>query len=119
MAGGPVFRLAAASRALFAAATALQGGLSRAAPDALLNAVFATASGAEARLAADPAFRTAVIALMRESYGPRRGGYMRDVRLYARSSGRAIEAPGCRVSVWHGSDDTWSPPAMAARFGDA
>ena len=116
MAGGPVFRLAQRTPGLFAAATALQGLLVRAAPGAVFQALFAGASGAEAALVADPRFRETVTGLMRRSYGPLRAGYVRDLRLYVRPWGEAFARLGAAPVVWQGSEDTWTPPAMARRI---
>jgi pimeloyl-ACP methyl ester carboxylesterase len=118
MAGGPVFRMAQRTPALFAVGTALQGLLVRLAPGAVIRALFAGASGREAALAADPHFRRMVTSLMRRAYGPCRAGYVRDIRLYVGPWGESFTRLAAPPAIWQGAEDTWTPPSMARRIAE-
>lgn len=118
MAGGPVFRMAQRSRGLLDGVTRLQHLALRLAPRLVLEGLFASASGEEARLAKDPEFRRVLLDLLRRSYGADRRGYVRDVVLYVGQADDDILPPPAPLRLWHGADDTWAPPAMTQRLAN-
>ena len=118
MAGAPVFRLARKSKAGLGALLAAQGMAARLAPDALLAALSKGTCEAERDWLARPGVTPALARSLRESYGPRRADSVRRLRDYARSTDPVpdIRAP---VRILHGTEDTWTPPAMASALADA
>ena len=114
MAGQAVFRMAAQRPALFRRMTAVQGWLAAHAPRLLFNMLFASAAGADRDLAQDPSFRAGMAPLLRRALGPDRAGYLRDVAAYVTPWADRLPAIIAQTLIWHGSADTWSPPAMAA-----
>lgn len=113
MAGGPLFRLAMRSPALFRLITWAQGIAVKLAPLAVVRALFAGARGAEADLAARPDFRSSLVALLAWSYGPGSAGYVRDILAYVRPWAAGLQGVSAPVHIWQGEADTWAPPALA------
>lgn len=110
MAGGTVFRLARRAPAVFKLLTRWQGWL---APRTLLRMLFASAEGQDRALARDPAFQALLIDVLRACFTAGMPGYVRDVRAYVRPWAGTLEALAVPTHLWHGSQDNWSPPAMA------
>ena len=116
MAGAPVFRLARVPRGVFAAVVAAQGALVRLIPDTVVRTLFQGVTGAEAALAGDRAFRAEVAGLLALSYGADRDGFVRDLQLYVQPWAGSLAQLRGPARLWHGSADTWTPPAMAERL---
>ncbi len=114
MAGGPLFRLAMRSPALFRLTTWAQGLAVRLAPQAVVGGLFARAQGAEARLAASRDFRETLVELLARSYGPARPGYVRDILAYVRPWSGDLQGAHLPARIWQGEADAWAPPALAA-----
>lgn len=114
MAGKAVFRMAAAHPALFRHATRMQGWLAALAPVLLFRMLFATAAGADRDLAADPEFQKGLAPVLRRALGPEAAGYVRDVSAYVSPWAGRLDTIRVPIRIWHGAEDTWSPPAMAA-----
>lgn len=114
MAGGALFALAARQPRLFRLVVAAQGLLARLAPALLLGRLFASAQGGDARLWADPGFRTGLAAVLRAGLGRDARGFAAEVAAYIEDWRDELAAPlPMPVTIWQGSDDNWTPPAMA------
>ena len=113
MAGQAVFRMARQRPGLFRCVTRVQGWLAAIAPRLLLNMLFATAAGADRDLAADPAFRAGIAPVLRRALGQDAAGYLRDVTAYVTPWADQLAAITAPTRIWHGAEDTWSPPGMA------
>lgn len=113
MAGGPLFAMAARRPRLFALAVAAERVLARHTPGFLFDRLFATAQGGDDALRRDPAFRAGMAKVLRDGLGRNSRGFSEEVRAYV---GDWREVPGrvrVPVTIWQGSDDNWTPPAMA------
>ncbi|MBK9009813.1 alpha/beta hydrolase [Novosphingobium sp.] len=114
MAGGPLFALAARRPRLFRLVAAAQRLMARHAPGLLFTRLFASAQGADAALAATPAFKEAMAGVLREGLGCDPQGFAREVAAYVRDWRGELAAPlTMPVTIWQGSADNWTPPAMA------
>lgn len=113
MAGKPVFSLASRFPGLLGALTRGQSGLAHVAPQRLVSALFASAQGRDKELAADPAFRRNMAMLLRCSLGPGRLAYLGEIKSYVRDWSPLLPLIAHPVTLWHGTEDNWSPPAMA------
>ena len=113
MAGGALFALAARHPRLFRLVVAAQGLLARYAPALLLGRLFATARGGDAQLWADPAFRTGLAEVLRGGLGRDAHGFAAEVAGYVADWRDDLAAPlPMPVTIWQGSADNWTPPAM-------
>lgn len=114
MAGAPVFRAAMAGRLPFAALAFVQAQAARLAPTRMAAALMAKARGADRALAADPCFLAGLAQSLRTSLIDSHAAYTREIRAYVsdwRAQLRQVHRP---VTIWQGSEDDWTPPAMAA-----
>jgi pimeloyl-ACP methyl ester carboxylesterase len=119
MAGAPVFRAALAGRWPFAALTLVQAQVARLAPQTMAAALMAKAKGEDRKLAADPRFIAALAQSLRHSLLAQRAAYMAEIRAYVgdwRADLARVHQP---VAIWQGSEDDWTPPAMAAALAAA
>lgn len=119
MAGAPVFRAAQAGRAAFAALTFVQAQAARIAPRKMAAALMAKAKGEDRTLAADPRFIDSLSQSLRHSLIDNRLAYMAEIRAYVgdwRAELAKVHQPVC---IWHGSEDDWTPPAMAVALAAA
>lgn len=113
MAGAPVFRAALAGRGPFAALTFMQSQVARLAPSRMAAALMAKAQGADRALSADPRFIAALGQSLRYSLLEHRAAYLTEILSYV-SDWRADLAKVRRpIAIWQGSEDDWTPPAMA------
>lgn len=119
MAGHPVFRTAQMSGLLLRWLCAGQSGLARFAPDRLVDALFASARGADVQLAQDRDFRAGLKAMLALSLRNGAHGYRREVRAYVEPWGPLVSRIAAPISIWHGLEDGWAPPAMARALADA
>ncbi len=114
MAGGALFALAARHPRLFRLVVAAQCLLARHAPALLLGRLFATARGGDARLWADPGFRTGLAEVLRKGLGRDARGFAAEVAAFVADWREELAAPlPMPVTIWQGSADNWTPPAMA------
>lgn len=112
MAGGPIFALAAKRPALFRLLVRAERWLARHAPGFLLGRLFATAQAGDAVLARDPHFRAGMAQVLRDGLGRDSRGFAAEVLAYVqdwRSDLAKVSAP---VTIWQGTADNWTPPAM-------
>lgn len=117
MAGQPVFRLARRSRFGFRTLTVAQSLAMRIAPGLVYNALFATAQGDDAALRNDPAFRSAMCAIVRGSLAT--SAYVREIEAYVEDWSAILPRVLAPVTLWHGTLDNWSPPDMAEALANA
>jgi pimeloyl-ACP methyl ester carboxylesterase len=113
MAGAPVFRAALAGRAPFAALTFVQAQVARLASQTMAAALMAKAKGEDRALAADPRFIAALAQSLRYSLLDERAAYTSEIAAFVidwRADLAKVHQP---VSIWQGSADDWTPPAMA------
>jgi pimeloyl-ACP methyl ester carboxylesterase len=112
MAGAPIFRLARRSSRLFRAVTRLQAMLGAVAPRLIFRSLFATAKGDERDLAADPEFERRWTAMARHCLRKGAPGYGSEILAFVKdwsSLPARVKAP---VTVWHGMEDTLTPPTL-------
>ncbi|WP_324076507.1 MAG: alpha/beta hydrolase [Erythrobacter sp.] len=119
MAGAPVFRAALAGAVPFAALTIVQAQVARFAPAKLAAALMAKAKGEDRALAADPQFIAALAKSLRHSLLADRAAYMAEIRAYVCDWRAGLARVHQPVSIRQGSEDDWTPPAMADALAKA
>lgn len=119
MAGAPVFRAALAGPVPLAALTLVQAQIARIAPARLAAALMAKAKGEDRALAADPRFIASLAQSLRHSLLAQRAAYMAEIRAYVADWRADLALVSQPVAIWQGSEDDWTPPAMAAALADA
>jgi pimeloyl-ACP methyl ester carboxylesterase len=113
MAGAPVFRAALAGRMPFAALTFMQSQVARIAPAKMAAALMAKARGADRALAGDPQFIAGLAQSLRQSLLAQRAAYTAEIRASVADWSGALAKVHQPVTIWQGSEDNWTPPAMA------
>jgi pimeloyl-ACP methyl ester carboxylesterase len=111
--GGPLFKLARSGSPLFGFVVGLQKLMARLAPSLLYSFLFAKSQGGDATLARNPAFKRAVKEILISSLGKGSAGYAREMRLVTKPWAEIVPQITVPTTLWHGSADNWSPPAMA------
>jgi len=119
MAGAPVFRAALAGRWPFAALTLVQAQAARIAPQRMAAALMAKAKGEDRALAADPRFIDSLAQSLRHSLIDNRPAYMAEIRAYVGDWRGELARAHQPVRIWQGSEDDWTPPAMAEALAAA
>lgn len=119
MAGAPVFRAALAGRIPFTALTMMQAQAARLAPARMAAALMASAQGADGTLATDPHFIAQLAASLRHSLLAQRAAYRQEILLYVTDWSAELAKVRVPVTIWQGSDDNWTPPAMAQALAAA
>lgn len=119
MAGAPVFRAALAGAVPFAALTFVQAQVARLAPARMAAALMAKAQGQDRALAADPRFVAALAQSLRHSLIDNRPAYCAEIRAYVSDWRADLSRVRQPVSIWQGSADDWTPPAMAEALAAA
>lgn len=112
MAGGAVFKLAKHRPFLFYCLSYFQKALALLAPALLFKILFSSAAGEDKALSEQGEFKRFMIPLLKHSFREGIKGYCCDIRLYSSWEGELGEL-NAKVSIWHGSQDNWSPFAMA------
>ncbi len=112
MAGAPVFRAALAGRMPFAALTFMQAQVARIAPAKMAAALMAKARGADRALAADPRFIAGLAQSLQTSLLSQRVAYSTEIRAYVADWSATLAKVHQPVTIWQGSEDDWTPPAM-------
>lgn len=119
MAGRQVFRLAGQWPLLFRLLSGWQGLLARFAPGLLFNMLFATAQAGDRDLLGDEQFRSGTTQQLRQCFVGHVAGYVRDVQAYVLPWTASLAAIDTPTRIWHGTEDNWSPRAMAEYLGAA
>jgi pimeloyl-ACP methyl ester carboxylesterase len=119
MAGAPVFRAVLAGHVPFTALTFVQAQVARLAPERMAVALMAKARGADRDLAADPRFISALAQSLRSSLLEQRATYAAEIRAYVSDWSPALAEAHQPVAIWQGSEDDWTPPAMAEALAAA
>ncbi|SFI95141.1 alpha/beta fold hydrolase [Jannaschia pohangensis] len=119
MAGAPVFRLARRSATGLRVLTALQGGITRIAPDRLLRQLFSTSHPAERAILDDAAARDVLRAGLRHCHIDRPRAYCDSIAAYVTDWRDDLGAVRCPVTIWQGDADRWTPPDMARSLANA
>lgn len=119
MAGAPVFRAALAGSLSFAGLTILQAQVARFAPARMAAALMAKAKGQDRALAADPRFIAALAHSLGYSLLEQRAAYMAEIRAYVSDWRADLAKVHQPVAIWQGSQDDWTPPAMAEALSAA
>ena len=113
MAGAPVFRAARGAAWRLAALLRFQALLARVAPGLLFRLIFAGAAGADRALVSQARFRDGIGAMLAAALRGGAPGYRRDLIAYVTPWSAALGKVMAPVTLWHGSEDNWTPPAMA------
>lgn len=113
MAGKGVFSLAKHHPALFRRLAQSQAFLASLMPGVLARLLFASAAGQDKVLASQPAFRTLMIGVLQSCFAQGASGYIRDIHQFLAPWSAGIFDCEASVHLWHGTDDNWSPVAMA------
>lgn len=119
MAGAPVFRAARAGRVPFAALTQVQALAARFAMPRMAAALMTNARGGDAALAAGPLFMAQLAHSLRASLLTQRAAYQAEIRLYVADWSAELAKVQQPVTIWQGSEDNWTPPAMAQALAGA
>lgn len=114
MAGAPVFRSALISPVLLRMVTWLQSKAVFALPGQFYSALFGSARGEDAALARDPAFKSAMIAMLQQCLGAGTAAYRREIMLYTQQWEADLDRVVQPVWIHHGREDNWAPAAMAS-----
>ncbi len=119
MAGAPVFRAALAGRWPFSALTFLQAQVARVASRKMAATLMAKAQGADRNLAGDPLFLAALAQSLRTSLLEQRGAYAAEIHAYVADWSGELARVRQPVAIWQGTEDDWTPPAMAEALAAA
>ena len=119
MAGGVVFRTARLSPTLFRALSALQALAVRTDPARALDPMFASSTPSERALAHSPATRGVFEHGLRHTFLRNRRAYTDTVLRYVAPWADTLPHIRAPVRIVAGTDDTWTPPAMAEALAEA
>jgi pimeloyl-ACP methyl ester carboxylesterase len=118
MAGAAVFRLASQRPLLFRMLTHGQRLIAILAPGLLFAMLFSSATGQDRELSQRSDFRDYLIPVLKRCLVANVDGYIRDITYYVAWRGELASCENS-VTLWHGSEDNWSPLAMASSLSDA
>jgi pimeloyl-ACP methyl ester carboxylesterase len=118
-AGKPVFRLAMSHPDAFLRLAQLQGLVAGIAPRLVFRMMFASARGGDMALARDPAFRAFLAPQLRACLADKTRGYWRDICAYVQPWQATLADIETPTMLWHGTEDNWSPVAMAHHLNSA
>lgn len=113
MAGGPVFRAAMRGDLVLRMLGGAQAMMLRANPSFLLKTMLSGAPSAEQDLMQTPAASRALRDGMKLCLGPRHASYRTEMAAFVQPWAHLIRDIRCDVEIWQGTEDTWTPPAMA------
>lgn len=119
MAGASVFRAALAGRAHLATLTWAQAQVARFAAEQMAAKLMAKARGEDRALAADPQFIAGFAQSLRTSLLDRRAAYAAEILAYVCDWSGELAKVHQPVAIWQGSEDDWTPPAMARAMAKA
>ncbi len=113
MAGRLVFQFAINGPRRLAALTWAQGIIARLSPRFLIKMLFLESGPVEKSLSQNPQFQNILREGFLNSFARRPKTYRAFLSAYVSDWGSLISSVKCPVDIWHGTHDTWSPPAMA------
>ncbi len=113
MAGKAVFSLAQSQPWLFRLLARWQAFLAARFPAALFRLLFASAQGQDAVLASQVDFQRFMADVLRGCFSQGTFGYCRDIQQFVAPWSAPNFTGDIRFHLWHGTDDNWSPIAMA------
>ena len=113
MAGRHVFSAAGTGGWKFDALVWLQALLARYAPRVMTALLFASASSADRALLANTDVRARYRKMLRASFMGGSNSYRREIGAYVQPWADLLPAGSAETVLWHGSEDDWTPFAMA------
>jgi pimeloyl-ACP methyl ester carboxylesterase len=113
MAGRLVFGAAKASPPLFSVLTTLQSLLARWAPGGLFRTLISTAQGSDQALKIDERFTQVIKSVIVKTLQSGSVGYRREVLAYVAPWGHLLSRVKAPATLWHGTEDNWTPIGMA------
>lgn len=113
MAGKQVFKLARGFPYLFLLLSYGQKLLALLWPRMLFRLLFVSATGKDQILVASHEFQTNITNVLRSCFLGNIQGYVREIRAYVQPWKSTLSDISVRTNLWYGSDDNWSPIAMA------
>lgn len=113
MAGRPVFEAARAGGWKFCALVRLQAMFARIMPGAMTSMLFASAAPADRALLAAKGFRARYRQILSASFTDGGVGYAREISAYVRPWAGCLANISADTTLWHGSEDNWTPFTMA------
>jgi len=119
MAGGTVFKLAMNYPRLFCALSYWQLLLAKLSPKLLFSMLFSSAQAQDKLLSQQQDFKDYLIPILMSSYATHIHGYLRDVAHYVSPWQDALSTNTSNTYLWHGTEDNWSPIAMATYLASA
>lgn len=118
MAGAKVFQLARNQPRMFSALTTLQSAITTISPGLLYKMIFASAQGGDAQLSADPIFQARVTKIISQALRRGAKSYRLEILGYVAPWSSILASVQTPVTLWHGTSDNWSPPAMSSRLAE-
>ncbi len=119
MAGGPIFRLARDRPKLFRLVTRLQAFGSGLAPEIFAALIFAKAQGDDIPLKAKASFLRDWGNIARQCLADGAEAYRDEITAYMAPWSDLLGRVQTPTSIWYGSADNWTPPAMAEALAKA
>lgn len=113
MAGGPLFGAAMKRPRLFAALVKAQSLCARWLPGLLMHFLFAAAQGEDRALKADKRFASAYRDVLQSCLVAGPASYRTEIEAYVAPWADLLAQVSHPVTIWQGSCDNWTPPAMA------
>lgn len=122
MAGRTIFGAAQRGPTELHFVSGLQAALISIAPRFVINTMFRASPEADKLLLAQPELFTAISNGLRECLLSRQAAYRNELLTYVRTWADVVGEVRCVTEIWQGSQDDWTPPAMAealaAQLGD-
>lgn len=119
MAGRRVFSVAGTGGWKFDLLVGLQAALARLTPGLMTAMLFASASPADRMLLAQKQVRSRYRRMLRASFADGGNGYRREIGAYVKPWAEVLNTVSAETVLWHGSDDNWTPFAMAEALASA
>jgi pimeloyl-ACP methyl ester carboxylesterase len=119
MAGRHVFAIAGTGGWKFDMLVGLQAALARTAPQIMRAMLFASASPTDRALLAQREARARYHQMLRASFAGGSSCYHREIGAYVQPWADCLTAVRAETVLWHGSEDDWTPFAMAQALAAA
>jgi pimeloyl-ACP methyl ester carboxylesterase len=119
MAGKRVFMLAKSYPKVLQLIINGQGLLAAHSPGLLFELLFSNAAGADKILKTDLKFKSAIEQNLRYCFIKQPQGYLRELQAYVQPWQASLNQIHAETTLWHGSEDNWSPVAMAEYLASA